>query len=140
MYADNKEIVRRVFEAFNTGNLALLDVVMAADLVDQNSTHDYAPGLEGVKQEISVYRKAFPDLHFTIEDEIAEVDKVAVRYTVRATHEGDFLGFAPTGRRVTAPGLDIYRIHDGKIVQQWGSINQFIFRQQLGIIPIAGGT
>lgn len=132
---DNKAIVRQVFEAFTTGNLDLLDPIMAPMLIDDNPGEEQGPGLDGIKQHLRAYRRAFPDLAFEVQDEIGEGDRVAVRYLVRGTQQGDFFGHPATNIKIAANGLDLYRIQDGKIIQQWGGINQLELRQQLGILP-----
>ena len=78
---------------------------------------------------------AFPDMHVTIEDQIAEGDKVASRLTVSGTHKGDFMGMAPTGKQMMITGIDIVHIKDGKAVERWGNLDDLGLMQQLGAIP-----
>jgi steroid delta-isomerase-like uncharacterized protein len=92
-------------------------------------------GPEGVKQIVGVYRAAFPDLHLTIEDLIAEGDKVVVRFTARGTHQGDLMGVAPTGKEVTVTGISIVRIAEGKIVEEWENFDALGMMQQIGAVP-----
>ena len=140
---ENKAIARRLYETFNraisTGNMSLLDEVLAADGVDHNPAPGQAPGLEGVKQVFSQFLAAFPDLQFTVEDMIAEGDKVASRITTRGTHKGDFQGIPATGKQVTQTGIDIVRIAGGKVVERWGEFDNLGLLQQLGVIPPPGG-
>jgi predicted ester cyclase len=136
---ENKALARRIYETFDralsTGDFSLLDELIAADAVDHNPAPGQAPGLEGVKQAFGMFRMAFPDMHFTVEDQVAEGDKVASRVTVHATHKGEFQGIPPTGRPVTQTGIDILRIAGGKVVERWGEFDNFGLMQQLGVIP-----
>ncbi len=108
----HKAIVRRfVEEAWNNGNLDVLDEVCAP-----NYTLYGLGGLQELKQGITDFRRAFPDLHFTIEEMIAEDDKVAYRWTLRGTQQGEWQGNPPTGKTTTTTGITILRFADGKIV------------------------
>ena len=136
MSEQNKAAVRRVFEAWSTGDVDLLDDAVAADAVD----HDpYNPngdqGLEGLKKTISAYREAFPDLRIEVEDEIAEGDRVAVRWTATGTHQGDMMGVPASGRTSTISGIGIDRVEDGKIVESWSNWDVLGMLQQIGAIP-----
>ena len=139
---ETKAIARRAYEAFNegfrTGNLTLLDAVIDADIIDHNPTPGQGPGLGGVKQAFSAFAAAFPNPHFTIEDMIAEGDKVASRVTLSATHQGDFQGIPPTGKQVIQTGIDILRVAGGKIVERWGEFDNLGLLQQLGVLPPPG--
>lgn len=136
---ESKAAARRVYGTLNnalrTGDLAALDEVIAANAVDHNPAPGQAPGLEGIKRAFGVFRVAFPDLHFTVEDLIAEGDRVACRITTRGTHTGDFQGIPPTGKRVTQTGIDILRLAGGKIVERWGEFDSLGLLQQLGVVP-----
>lgn len=136
MSESNKATARRVFEAWESGDLDALDEVVAADSVD----HDpYNPngrdGLEGFKRTIAMYREAFPDVRFTIEDQVAEGDKVVTRWTARGTHEGELMGFAATGTQSELTGIGIDRFEDGKIVEVWGNWDTLAMMQNIGAIP-----
>lgn len=139
---ENKAIARRLYETFNravsTGDMSLLDQVLPADAVDHNPSPGQAPGLEGVKQVFGQFRAAFPDFTLTVEDMIAEGDKVVSRLTVRATHKGDFQGIPATGKMVTQTGIDILRVAGGKVVERWGEFDNLGLLQQLGVIPPPG--
>ena len=91
-----------------------------------------------MKQYVSMYRSAFPDLQQTIEDQIAEGEKVATRLTGRGTHQGELMGIPPTGNRVEAPGIVINRISGGKIAESWANYDAMGMMQQLGVIPAPG--
>lgn len=132
----NKAIVRRMFEeAWNRGNLAVVDELLAPDAIDH---HD--PGAPSfathMKAEIVTYRRAFPDLHFTIEDMFGEGDKVAARVTVGGTHTATFNGVPATGRRFAVEHIHIARIVNGKGVDHWTAMDTLGMLQQLGVIPI----
>jgi len=96
------------------------------------------PGTAGIKQFISIYRTAYPDTHFTVEDQVAEGDKVATRWTATGTHRGELMGIAPTGKRVTVTGIAITRVTNGKIVETWNNFDALGQLQQLGVIPVPG--
>ena len=136
---ENKTVARRIYEAFNkalsTGNSAALDEFLAANFVDHNPAPGQGPGLDGVKQVFGMFRAAFPDLHFTVEDEIAEGDKVVSRITSHGTHKGDFQGIPATGKHVTQTGIEILRISGGKVVERWGEFDNLGLMQQLGVVP-----
>jgi steroid delta-isomerase-like uncharacterized protein len=131
----NKALVRRAAEGFSTGDIATLDEFYAADMVDHNPAPGQAPGLEGLKQSFMMFHSAFPDMSYTLEDIIAEGDKVVTRGTIRGTHKGAFLGIPPTGNQVAVTGIDIWRVADGKPVEVWHNEDQLGMMQQLGVIP-----
>jgi len=135
---ENKRIVRRLFEeVMNRGNLALLDELVAPDYVDHDPANppDLPPGREGLKQLISGYRAAFPDMQMTIEEQVAEGDKVVTRWTTRGTHKGELMGIAPTGKQATVTGIFIDRVKNGKLVESWANWDTLGMLQQLGAVP-----
>jgi steroid delta-isomerase-like uncharacterized protein len=134
----NKAVARRFFdEVWNKGNLAVLNEIIAKDHVSRGP--GTLPGLptgpEGTKQLVTVYRNAFPDLRFTIEEQIAEGDKVVTRWTADGTHQGELAGIPPTNKTSTVTGVAVDRIANGKVVESWGIFDQFGMMQQLGLIP-----
>lgn len=132
-----RSIQRWVEGTWNNGNLALADEVYSADYI----VHDPAgpiQGLEALKQFVTMFRTAFPDIHVTIEDMIAEGDKVVWRYTLRGTHRGEFMGIAPTGKSMTLTGILISRFVDDKVVEDWNNYDALGMLQQLGAIPSMG--
>ena len=134
----NKTVSRRFFEeVFSRGRLNLLDEIIAKDHV--NSGPGSLPGLpngpEGTKQLVTVYRNAFPDVDFTIKEQIAEGDKVVTRWTAKGTHKGELMGTPATGKSATVTGISVDRLVNGKIVESWGIFDQFGMLQQLGVIP-----
>ncbi len=131
---ENKAIARRGYEAINQKNLDALEELAASDIIDHDPAPGQAPGLEGVKQSFDELLTAFPDVQMSIEDMIAEGDKVVARVSVSGTHQGEFMGIDPTGNRVTITGIDILRIAEGKIVEHWGNFDDLGMMQQLGVI------
>ena len=134
----NKAIIRRLFEeAFGKGNLAVLDEIIAAEQVNggPGALPGMPPGPEGNKMLITGYRNAFPDIHFTIDEQVAEGNTVATRWTAHGTHNGELAGLPPTGKTATVVGMGIDRVENGKIVESWGLFDQFGMLQQLGVIP-----
>jgi steroid delta-isomerase-like uncharacterized protein len=133
---ENKALVRRFDEeVWGKGNLAVADELLATNFVLHAPPPEVAPDLEGYKQWVSTARTAFPDLQTTIEDMIAEGDKVVTRWTVRGTHKGEIMGIAPTGKQVTMTGISIDRIEGGKIVEEWNEMDMLGMMQQLGAVP-----
>ena len=134
----NKALVRRFYEdVFNQRNVALVDELCTTQHVFHNppiTLHSK----EEFKQFLSLYITAFPDARFTIEDQIAEGDRVTSRYTFRGTHQGDLMGIAPTGKQVTVTGMIINRIAGGKSEEGWLNFDALGMLQQLGVIPAMG--
>ena len=132
---DNKTLVRRFYEdAFNQRNLALVDELCSTTHVFHNPPTTLH-GREEFKQLLSVYLTAFPDARFTVEDEIAEGEKVTSRYTFRGTHQGELMGIPPTGKQVTVTGIIINRIAGGQSVEGWLNFDALGMLQQLGVVP-----
>ena len=132
----NKAIIRRAFEAFNTGKLDDLDGLMGPGFVDHFPVAGQkTPDLAGLKQAFADFRASFPDMTCPIEDSIAEGDKVMVLTTCRGTHKGAFAGIPPTGKQVTEPGMVMYRISDGMVVDRWGLFNDLGLMMQVGAFP-----
>lgn len=137
---ENKAVVRRfIAEVVNGNNLSAVDELFAPNYVLYMS-HSPEPsrGTENVKHVAAMFRSAFPDWHNTIEDMLADGEKVVTRWTERGTHQGEFQGIAPTGKQVTLTGIDIYRISDGMIAEQWVQADMLGFMQQLGVVPPPG--
>ena len=115
----NKALMRRLFEeGFHSGKLAVVDEIFHPNFVDR-STPEQPPGTEGVKDYISTVRTGFPDISITIEDLVAEEEKVVVRTTWRGTHLGEYEGIAPTGKQVTRSMIQIFHVKDGKLLEEW---------------------
>ena len=134
----NKTVARRFFEeVFSKGNFNVLDEMIATDHVNSGpgTISGLPAGPEGTKQLVTVYRNAFPDLRFTIDEQIAEGDKVVTRWTALGTHQGELAGIPATGKSSTVTGIAVDRIVNGKIAESWGIFDQFGMMQQLGVIP-----
>lgn len=132
----SKFIIRRVFdEAFNRGNLTIVDELVAPNGVSHHLSWGTPANRMGLKQLIAMFRTAFPDLTCTIEDEIQEDDKVAAHWTMRGTHKGQFIGNPPTSRSITVQGLIYARIENRQVMESWIMIDQMSVLQQLGLVP-----
>jgi steroid delta-isomerase-like uncharacterized protein len=136
MSEENKALVRRWFAELDRGNDHIADELVAIDYIDHNPPlPDMAPGREGVKQANALLRAAFPDVRHTIEDQIAEGDKVVTRVTAKATFQGAILGIPPNGKVITIEGISIHRIAGGQFVEHWATADNLSLYQQLGAIP-----
>jgi steroid delta-isomerase-like uncharacterized protein len=132
----NKTIVRRAFEEPWKGNLDVIDELIATQYIGHDPANpEPLRGPAGVKEFISTYRAAFPDARITVEQQLAEGDLVATRWTGRGTHEGELMGISPTGKRVTVSGLTISRLEGGKIVEEFQNWDTFGMMQQLEAVP-----
>src|SRR5215467_11913339 len=131
---DNKAIVRRYLEeVWNHGHLAAIDELVAPTFVlHDNPYAEDRPGPAGVRQIYAEQIAGFPDQHYVIEDIFAEGDRVAVRATFRFTHGVALAGAPPTGKRVAVRDINLYRVVDGKIVEQWWAYDVAGLLQQLG--------
>ncbi len=136
----HKAMDRRVYEeVWNGGNLAVIDELVATNYVDHDQEPTGAPqGVEGLKQSVTMYRSAFPDVHFTIEDHIAEGDLLVTRWTARGTHQGAFRGIPATGKQAVVTGISISRAADGKFIEGWTNFDALGLLQQLGAVPSMG--
>ncbi len=136
---ENKAIVRRfVDEVQSGGNIEILDELCSPDFINHSASPGMPAGCEGVKLVTTMFRQAFPDSYFTIEDMIAEGDKVVTRKTFHGTHEGEFMSIPPTRRRVSISLIDIVRIAGGRVVEHWSLADNLGMMQQLGVIPQPG--
>ncbi len=128
-----EEVLHGIYEAVNTGNLALLDKYVAPGYVEHS---DGFQGAEPFKQQITAFRTAFPDLRVTIEDLLlADGGRFASRTTVTGTHTGDLMGMPPTGTHISVEAVDIGRVADGQAQERWGGLNMYSLLTQLGAIP-----
>ncbi len=136
----NKASFRRMLEeVFNKGNVSLVDEFLAPDFIEREELPPgFPPGREGVKVLVSVFRSAFPDFKATIDDMIAEGEKVVVRTTWRGTQKGEFMGIPPTGKNVSFGVIDIIRFAGDKGVEHWGIMDSTSLMQQLGAVPVPG--
>ncbi|NIS82577.1 MAG: ester cyclase, partial [Anaerolineales bacterium] len=139
MSEQNKALERRWFEeVWNQGNVASYEELASPDLVVHNSPPGITGDFEGVKQAISIHRTGYPDLHFEIEDQLAEGDKVVTRSTLTGTHRGEWVGIPPTGKRVSIEAITIQRWRGGKMVEAWLAMDMLGWMQQLGVVPPLG--
>jgi steroid delta-isomerase-like uncharacterized protein len=135
---DKATLRRFVEEYWNKGNLAVVDEVFAPNFQDRNPFAGAAPDRGGLKQAITAYRAAFSDQSLTIDDLIAEGDKVVWRWTHRGAHTGSLMGVPATGNPITFSGITMERFADGKIVERWSQVDLLGFMQQLGMLSAPG--
>ena len=140
MSEEKKAVVRRfnelVEQYWRTGDADAFDEVVASDFV--HHAPGLPPDLEGMKQALPMFRAAFPDMRLTVEEMIAEGDKVVDRVTVRGTHEGELMGIPASGKQVEFMETHISRIADGKIVERWGEWDALGMMQQIGAVSAPG--
>ena len=133
---ENKVLASRwTEEIWNQGNPAAIDELCAPNFVFNYAPPGMAPDRESYKKTIAMFHAAFPEMHLINENVIAEGDKVAIRWTSHSIHKGEFMGIAPTGKRVTMTGNSIAHIVGGKIVQEWTEMDMLGLMQQLGVFP-----
>ena len=135
----NKALARRFTEdLWGAHNAGLVDELLSSDFVN----HDPFPGTsgdrEGERQAIAIHSAALSDTRATVDDQIGEGEKVAIRWTFSATHTGEFLGIPPTGKKIEMTGINIYRIENGKIAELWREVDVMSLLQQLGAVPPFG--
>ncbi len=132
----NKMLSRRIIEeAWNQHQPQALDNFYADEYVNHKPSGGVTPDREGLRQWITACVTAFPDLSLTIEELIAEGDKVATHWMARGTHQGIFMGVTPSGRQVSVRGITIARIEGDQVVEEWSSSDELGMLQQLGIVP-----
>jgi predicted ester cyclase len=136
----NKAIAQQYIEAINVDDFEKLRELLVPEFIDHTSVGDLPPGMEGVEQAHRMLRTGFPDVRFTIDQLVAEGDKIAMIATGQGTHNGDFIGLAPTGNRVSWIGLRCFRIANGKIAEGWSQFDQLGILQQIGAIPPMGSS
>ena len=138
MSEENKVLTRRSWVIVSEGNLDTLEdalaEVYAHDVVLHEPDEDVR-GIGGLKQFVSMIRSAVPDLRITLEDDIAEGDKVVSRWRAQGTHQGELMGIAPTNNQVMITGITIHRIEEGKIVEEWENWDALGLMQQIGAVP-----
>jgi steroid delta-isomerase-like uncharacterized protein len=138
MSEERKAVVRRFYEIYNSGELDRLDEVMSAGYVsnDPQGPDPQVAGLEAVKAQLRLYREAFPDLRFSVEEQVCEGDAVATRWTVTGTQEGDLPNLPATGRRASVTGISIDHFGpDGKMADGYTNWDTLGMLQQLGAAP-----
>lgn len=136
----SKALARRVFqEVLNGRNLEVLNELAAADYEEHNPLPGQRTGLDGLRDRYAMVLNAF-NPHFTIEDIVAEGDRVVLRWTNSGTHVGEFLGMPPTGKSYSIPGIEIWRVKDGRLAEHWDVVDIFGQLQQLGLLPQPEGA
>jgi len=136
MSTDAKDIARRFYEEIiNQKNVHAIDRFCSSDFVDHNPPPGGQGSLDATREQFLDLVKAFPDLTMTVQDQIAEGDKVANRVLVRGTHKGEYMGMPGSGKTVEIGGIDILRMVDGKAVERWGYFDDVTLMQQLGAMP-----
>jgi steroid delta-isomerase-like uncharacterized protein len=138
MSEENKAIVRRLMEeVWTNGDLSLVDQLISVNYKHHDtSTPDFGPGPEGERKRATLYRSAFPDLQFIVEDVIAEGETVSVRWTSQGTHRGPLSGIAPSGKKVSVSGITLARFAGGKMVESWVNWDALSLLQQLVVVPV----
>ena len=136
---DYKALTLRLYAAigdvFRTGDIGLLDPVLAPDMIDHTPASGPVVGRELGKQLIASFARAFPDTTLTVDLMVAEGDTVAAFVSYRSTHTGAFLGHPPTGKSVQVTGMDIMRYRDGQVIELWSQFDDLGLFQQLGMVP-----
>jgi predicted ester cyclase len=129
---ENKNTYRRIIETVSRGDTDALDELVAPDVVDHNPIPDQAPGRQGFKQWVSVVRISFPDLHGTVEDVVAEGDRLAARVTWRGTQSGKFAGVEATDKPIAFEAYHLVRFSDEGAAEWWGTADLFGVLDQIG--------
>jgi steroid delta-isomerase-like uncharacterized protein len=138
MSVDPKALTRRFFEERNKGKaaaVAVIDETCATNMVFHNSTGRDIYGLKDFQQYYSKLFSAYPDIQFTIDDMIAEGDKVATRYTMTGTNKGEFMGIPPTQKKMAVWVIEIDHFTEGRLVEGWLRFDTMGWMQQLGVVP-----
>jgi steroid delta-isomerase-like uncharacterized protein len=132
----NIAIVRKFFDVGpSKGDIAAADSLLHSEFTLHTPLPTPGPGIEEMNNVITTCRAAFAGLHVTIDDIMADGNRVIARFTARGTHNGEFMGVPPTGKAITLTAIEIFRIKDGKIAELWGEVNMMGLMQQLGMLP-----
>jgi steroid delta-isomerase-like uncharacterized protein len=127
-----EEVLRGIYGAINSGDLAQLEKYVADDYVEHSEGYQ---GVEPFQQQIAAFRAGFPDLQVTVDDLLVDGDRFASRTTVTGTHTGDLMGMPATGQRISVEAVDIGRVENGLAKERWGGLNMYSMLTQLGVIP-----
>jgi steroid delta-isomerase-like uncharacterized protein len=134
----NKQVVRRYYdEVLNGKAIDVLPEIAVPDYQDNDPLPGQGTGLAGLRDRVTMLTTAI-EQHFTIDDVVAEGDRVVVRWTTNAKQVGDFLGIPATGKSYTIAGIDIHRLQDGKMAEHWHVVDLLSMLQQVGVIPPPG--
>jgi len=132
----NKAVVQQFLQELSQRQLDAVDTYVAADAVDHRIAPGTAPGIDGMKRELTALWRGFPDATMVIEQIVAEADRVAVRTLVTGTHLGLYLGARATGESVRWTSVDIYRLEGGKLVERWGMVDRLGMLQQMKVLNV----
>lgn len=137
---ENKALVKRWFDAVDTGDVSVVDEYISPDYVDHNPPPfpGLEPGIKGGRQAFEIALIAFSDFRHVIEQQVAEGDTVVTRVTGHGKHTGEFIGIPPTGKEVSMHGIAVHRIANGKLVEHWGSVDALGLLIQMGVVPPPG--
>ena len=136
---DPKNLLRRFYDGVSSGDLSVIDDLLADDMIEHERFPGIEPNKEGVKQIFAVYRSAFPDFRIEAHEMLTEGDLVCARITSTGTHQGEFMGMPATGKRIEVDSIDIVRFRDGRATEHWGITDVMTMMQQLGAIPESPG-
>jgi steroid delta-isomerase-like uncharacterized protein len=133
----NKQLVEAfIQELFTEGDLAAFDRYLDPGFINHDPPFPGAPeGPDGMRQAAMMFRRALPDWHSDLDQLVAENDIVVERFTASGTHRGELMGVPATGRTIRLPGVNIFRIHHGKIVERWGRLDELGLLRQLDLVP-----
>lgn len=131
MSTANKEVVRRYYEAWGQQDLETAAAMVTEDFINNSST---SQGREGIYEEGQFWFSAFPDAKVSIEDMLADGDKVVARVSTTATHRGEFFGAPPTGNSVEISEIDIFRVENGLIAEAWAAPDIYGLLSQIGVL------
>jgi steroid delta-isomerase-like uncharacterized protein len=132
---ENKAVTRGFFEnVWNQGNFDVMEEFASSDIEVHSASQEFT-GVDAYKKYIQAYRNAFPDVKFTIKEQIAEDDKVVDRFTVSGTHKGELKGIPPSGKRFEVMGIGISRLKDNKMAEIWGVFDALGMMRQIGAAP-----
>ncbi|MFG1817927.1 ester cyclase [Kribbella sp. NPDC049174] len=131
----NKTVVRDLIDGlFTKGDLGAVDTYLAEDFINHDPPFGVTPDRDGMRMAGAMMREAFPDWHSEVHELVAEGDIVVERFTASGTQRGEVMGVAPTGRTVSLPGINIFRLRDGLVVERWGRLDELGFLRQLGVV------
>lgn len=130
--AEKVALVTTLYKAFNTGDVEILDEVVAEDFVDHMALPGTSPGLDGLREAVTIFRKGLPDMNIAIGAVVVEGDFVAVRQITTGTHRGTFLGVPATGAEISFAAFDMYRVRNGLLVESWHVEDLLTALEQIG--------
>lgn len=137
---ENRALVSRIWdEVWNQGNFDAVDQIFSPNYLGHLPATSGVRGPEEFKQLVRSYRTAFPDVQLTVDDLIAQDDRVVARWTSRGTHQGEFAGIPPSGRRIEVMGISIFLVQNGQVQEEWEGFDTMGLMQQLGAVPTPGG-